>query len=476
MPALPFIGRQVELERLLETTQKRTASFIVVRGRRRIGKSRLIEEFAKHFTHFYSFVGLPPDKGTTAGQQLEEYCRQMAREFHTPFAPYQDWSDALWAVGERVQQGKVLLFFDEISWMGSRDPNFLGKIKNAWDQRFKKNARLVFVVCGSASSWIEENLLRSTGFVGRISFTMTLEELPLWDCDRFWQDGIAAYERFKILSVTGGIPRYLEEIDPKRGAEDNIKRLCFTPGGLLVREFEQTFSNLFLRDSEYYKKILEILCDGPRERSAISTLLARSYRGRVTEYLEELQLSGFVARDYTWSLKSGKPLKLSRFRLKDNYMRFYLKYIQQDLEKINQGGFVFTSLTSLPEWLGIMGLQFGNLVLNSRHQLHRLMRLSPDEIVSDNPFFQHKTDRQAGCQIDYLIHTKFDCLYVCEIKLSRNEIGADIIPEVKAKIAALSRPKSMSSRPVLIHVNGVSEEVSESGYFAHIIDASRLLS
>lgn len=130
-----FVGRQAELERLIETTHKRTASFIVVRGRRRIGKSRLIQEFAKEFSHYYAFVGLPPGKDTTAKSQLDEFSRQLARQFHRDPVQYQDWSDALWILGERVQTGKVLLLFDEISWMGSKDPSFLGKIKNAWDQQ-----------------------------------------------------------------------------------------------------------------------------------------------------------------------------------------------------------------------------------------------------------------------------------------------------------------------------------------------------
>jgi uncharacterized protein len=470
-----FIGRQAELERLVETTQKRSASFIVVRGRRRIGKSRLIEEFAKGFAKYHVFAGLPPEKHTTAKHQLDEFARQMARQFHTASAQYQDWSDALWAVGERVQTGKVLLFFDEISWMGSKDPTFLGKIKNAWDQQFKKNDRLVFVVCGSASSWIEENLLSSTGFVGRISYTLTLEELPLPDCNRFWPDSIAAYEKFKILSVTGGVPKYLEEIDPKRGAEENIKRLCFTRGGFLVEEFEQVFSDVFLRDSEFYKKILEILCAGAKEMPAIKRLLTGNQHGRVSEYLRELELAGFVTRDHTWNLKNGTDARLSRFRLKDNYLRFYLKYVKKNLGKIDRDGYALKSLTSLPEWPGIMGLQFENLVLNNRRQLHGLLRLSPGEIVNENPFYQHKTARQPGCQIDYLIQTKFDTLYVCEVKFSRNEITSAIIPEMRAKIGALSRPRGMSCRPVLIHVNGVSEEVTDSDYFAHIVDMGGLL-
>src|SRR5260370_1020909 len=193
-----FIGRQAELEPPDETTQKRSASFIVVRGRRPIGKRRMIEEFAKGFANYYVFAGLPPEKHMTAKHQLDEFDRQMARQFHTASAQYQDWSDALWAVGERVQTGKVLLFFDEISWMGSKDPTFLGKIKNAWDQQFKKNDRLVFVVCGSASSWIEENLLSSTGFIGRISYTLTPEELPPPDRNPFWPPSIAPSDKFRL--------------------------------------------------------------------------------------------------------------------------------------------------------------------------------------------------------------------------------------------------------------------------------------
>jgi hypothetical protein len=133
-----------------------------VKGRRRVGKSRLIQELAKQFDHYYVFAGLLPEKNTTAEHHLSEFCRQISRQFHIAQAQYQGWSDALWAVAERVQSGKTLLFFDEISWMGSKDPTFLGKIQNSWDQRLKNNYILVFVVCGSASSWIEESLLSNT--------------------------------------------------------------------------------------------------------------------------------------------------------------------------------------------------------------------------------------------------------------------------------------------------------------------------
>lgn len=470
-----FVGRQPELERLKQATLKKTASLIVVKGRRRVGKSRLIEEFAANFDHFYAFEGLPPRKDATQQDQLDEFSRQMAEQFKTPVAQYRDWGDILWAVGERVPKGKVLLFFDEISWMGSKDPDFLGKIKNAWDQRFKKNDRLVFVVCGSASAWIEDNMLLNTGFAGRISFALTLEELPLPDCNRFWPAGISAHEKFKVLSVTGGIPKYLEEIDPKRSAEENIKRLCFMRGGLLVEEFDQIFADIFLRNSKAYRQILEMLCSGPKEMGQLKRELTGDGHGRIAEYLRELELAGFIARDYTLNLKTGNDARLSRFRLKDNYVRFYLKYIAKSRSKIERDNYAVKSLASLPEWPTIIALQFENLVLGNRRALHRMMGLAPEEIVNDNPFYQRKTARHAGCQIDYLIQAKFGTAYVCEIKFSTNAIGSSVIQEVQAKIDALSLPRGVSCRPVLIHVCGVTQELVDSDYFAHIVDMSELL-
>jgi AAA+ ATPase superfamily predicted ATPase len=470
-----FIGREVELQRLLELTKKNTASFIIVKGRRRIGKSRLIQEFSKYFNYYYSFTGLPPARGTTATHQLDEFSRQISSQFKISKARYDDWSDALWAVGERLQSGKALLFFDEISWMGFKDPTFLGKIKNLWDLQLKKNDKLVFIVCGSASAWIEKNILSSTSFVGRISFTLTLEELPLPDCTKFWPKNISAYEKFKILSITGGIPKYLEEINPKQSAEDNIKRLCFVKGGFLVEEFNQIFSDLFMRKTKFYKQITKILSTGPKEQNEIHKALDLKRHGRISEYLWELEEAGFIARDHTWHVKTGEDSELSRYRLKDNYLRFYLKYIEKNLGKINRNTFALKTLTSLPEWYTIMGLQFENLVLNNRKDIHKILGVKPEEIISENPFFQRRTNRQPGCQIDYMIQTKYNTLYICEIKFSKNEINNSIIKEIQSKIDAIKYPKGFSCRPVLIHVNGISSDVAESDYFSDIIDMGELL-
>lgn len=470
-----FVGREREIKRLKELKDKKTASFILVKGRRRIGKSRLIEEFSQSFDYFYSFAGLPPDEKTTAKEQLGEFSRQIAREFKTAHADYHDWSDAFWAVGERVQKGKILLLLDEISWMASKDDTFLGKIKNFWDLQLKNNDQLMFIICGSASAWIEKNILSHTGFVGRISYTLTLEELPLHDCSEFWPANIAAYEKLKILAVTGGIPKYLEEINPKWSAEENIKKLCFSKGGFLVNEFDRMFSDIFLRKSRFYRSIIEALSDGAKEQTAIAETLDIEHRGRISDYLWELEEAGFIQRDYAWNLKTGQDTKLSQYRLSDNYIRFYLKYIDKNQTKIKRNAFEFKSMTSLPEWNSIMGFSFENCVLNNRKILLHYLNILSEDVICENPFFQRKTSRSSGCQIDYMIQTKFSTLYVCEIKFSKSAIGLSIIEEVQKKIDAIALPRGFSCRPVLIHVNGVTEEVTESDYFSAIIDFSCFL-
>ena len=116
--------------------------------------------------------------------------------------------------------------------MAHYDPLFAGMLKGAWDDRFKKHPNLVFVLCGSVSTWIKDNILEDGSFYGRRSLDIVVPELPAAECVKFW--GAAAErtdvrEIVDVLSVTGGVPRYLEEIDSGASADENVRRLCFLP-------------------------------------------------------------------------------------------------------------------------------------------------------------------------------------------------------------------------------------------------------
>lgn len=471
-----FVGRTSELQLLKKHMNKSTASFIVVRGRRRIGKSRLIEEFGKDYT-FLAFSGIPPNEKTTAQSQRDVFSQQLGEKIGLSGITSDDWAGLFVLLAKETQKGKVVVLFDEISWMGSHDPDFLGKLKNAWDMGFKKNPNLMLVLCGSASAWIEKNILSNTGFVGRISYTLTLKELLLSEIKAFWksQKHISAKEILKIASVIGGVPKYLEEIEVKQDADWNIQQLCFSAGGMLVHEYTHMFSTLLLRESEIYTEVLQSLVKGPKEVKQIAEDIGYSLSGRLSEYLTELELSGFITRDYTWSIKTGYDKKLNKYRLSDNYTRFYLKFIAKHKDKITRNDWHVKSLQSLPGWNSILGLQFENLVLNNRELIHQHIGLKAEQIIASNPFFQNKTSRQRGCQIDYMIQTQHDCLYVCEIKWSHQPIGLQVITEVEEKIQRLKRPKQFSCRPVLLYCGELSDALKQEDYFLHTIDIAALL-
>lgn len=477
MPNSFFVGRSRELDRLQSLRDKKAASLAVIRGRRRIGKSRLVKEFAKNI-RCLSFAGLPPTRKTTAQSQRNVFAEQLSSQLQVPKLEATDWSALFSFLARETKQGPVVILLDEISWMGSKDADFLGRLKHAWDEEFKENPELILILCGSVSAWIEENILHSTGFMGRLSLVLDLEELSVPECNELLMAmGFrgSAYEKFKILSVTGGIPRYLEEIKPEWPADENIKALCFLKEGVLFREFKEIFLDIFARRSQIYHHIVENLVDGDREFSEILTHLRRQKGGRLSDYLSALVLSGFVKRDFTWSIKGAKESRLSHYRLSDNYLRFYLKYIEPNRNRIEGRHFEGLPLSTLVGIDAIMGFQFENLVLNNRDFIWKKLHLYPADIVSNNPYFQREQLRKKSCQIDYLIQTKTNVLYACEVKFSKQEIKLSVIDDMQQKIQAFHLPKGFSILPVLIHVNGVSDALLDRGYFSHIIDFKDLL-
>ncbi len=470
---VPFYGRERELSILHETLDSRVARLIVLRGRRRIGKSRLAEKFGECFDLHLTFVGLPPEEGVNDEIQRRHFANDLERQTKQHSIRFDDWDFLLSNLGQITQKGKVLIVLDEINWMGCLDPAFLGKLKTAWDLYFKKNPHLVMLLSGSMSAWIEKHILRSTGFFGRIALDIVLHELPLHQCSHFWrpyEKNIAPSEKFKILSITGGVPLYLESINPKISAEENIRRLCFRKEGLLFIEFERIFSDVFGSRAPFYKKIIMSLMQGPQNQKKMFESLGVEKSGVYSDYLDELVKTGYIARDYTWKIDSNKMnpnsfSKLSHYRLCDNYLRFYLRYIEPSKHNILQDRDI------LPVgWTSIMGLQFENLVLNNRHKLHDLLNIRPADIRIDNPYFQKGTKLSPGVQIDYMIQTRFNVLYLCEIKFYRERIGTEIIKEMDKKMKALKIPRGYSVLPVLIHVNGVTAELEEQEFFSHIID------
>lgn len=466
-----FIGRKPELERLEALYTKKKPSLVVVKGRRRIGKSRLITEFSRRYgtNTYWSFAGLAPEHGISSQQQRDNFARQLAWMLKIPPMTFQDWSDAFEHLSLHIKPGDIILF-DEISWMGSNDITFIPKLKAWWD---KQSTPVLVVFCGSVSTWIEDNILNSTAFFGRVNLTISLEPLSIPDSAKFLRKlrmQLSHYDMYKLLSIVGGVPWYLEQFNPSFTANDNIKQLAFEKTGLLVTEFDRIFHDLFNGKGATYKKILDSLSDGARTLSEIRQSIQFAHSGTLSQMMEHLIVAGFIIKQPLWSFKTAKPLKQSLYRISDPYMRFYLNVIEPNLSIIKEGGFDQVPLSTMPGFDTHMGLQLEALLLQNRKLLLEKLGVSAVDVVRSGPYRQTRTTTQAGCQIDYLIQTKTNSLFICEFKFKRREISSDIIGEMQEKLSRLKTPKGFAKIAVLFHLSGVSASVATSPYFYRIVD------
>lgn len=472
-----FFGRESYLEELEALWRKSVSSLVTCRGRRRIGKSTLIAEFARRSkARFIEIIGEAPRAGMRNADQLRTFEKQLRVKAGYTGGAIADWFDAFRALDSVLNGRKTVVLLDEISWMGQYDGNFAGELKTAWDTLFKKHDRLVLVLCGSVSTWISENILNNTGFVGRASLNITVKELPIDACVRFWgakAPRMAAREILDVLSVTGGIPRYLEEVDPSLSANENIRRLCFTPHALLRDDFSKIFGTVFGENAEVKRSILLALSAAPLGVSELSEKIGYAKSGRLCAHLEELKIAGFVSEDVGLNPATGRPAKLAKFRVSDNYTRFFMKYIAPNGRLIDEGAFAFQTLDALDGWNSILGIQFENLVINNLPLL--LPKLGMDRILlkSAAPYSQRPTVRRAGCQIDLLLQSE-KTLCVVEIK-RRREIGVEVEKEVAAKVKALSVPKDVTVRTALVYEGHLSPQVDARGYFDAIVSIGEII-
>ena len=306
-----------------------------------------------------------------------------------------------------------------------------------------------------------------------------LRELSLPECAEFWKPALADLaprEVFDVLSVTGGVPRYLEEVDPGLPAEENIRRLCFKKEGELFKDFDAIFNPMFGAGVLERRRILEMLADGPLSGAEMSQKLGLDRNGMLSDRLRELEEGGFIDSDPSLNPETGKEARVSRDRLRDNYTRFYLKYVMPRKSLIERGAYRFASLSALPEWNAVMGLQFENLIVNNAMDVATLMGIGNTTIESAAPYRNVRKTRNGksrGCQIDLLVQTP-KTAYVVEVK-RRNEIGPEVEEEVRERMRRLPLRAGMSKRPVLVYDGRLDPVVEGSGFFAAIIPGRKLL-
>ena len=475
-----FFGREEQIGQLEELLRKRTASLVTCRGRRRIGKSTLIEVFARRAgCRFIKIEGRRPLQSLSNADELMTFAQQLADQTAAETTPPANWMEAFRQLNSHILDSEnTVVLLDEVSWLAHYDKCFADDLKIAWDNLFKKHDRLIFVLCGSVSSWLRDNIIDCGAFMGRRSLDIIVKELPLADCVKFWgraASRINAREIIDVLSVTGGIPRYLEEIDPSLSAEENIRRLCFRPNSVLRTDFDEMFSDVITRQPTFTASVMRTLVEGSRGVTEIANALGLEKGGRITDALSQLEEAGIVASDCGKNPESGKDARAVRYRLRDNYSRFYLKYIEPEKSAIDSGAFSLGSLDRLDGWDSVMGLAFENLVVNNLRELVVPLGFGSALLTSAAPYRRaaSRDGARDGVQVDLLVQAR-RAICIVEIKRQR-EIGREVIDEVAEKVRRVPHRDGISVRTALVYEGHLAPIVEADGYFDAVIPFSRLL-
>jgi len=284
---------------------------------------------------------------------------------------------------------------------------------------------------------------------------------------------ISLVDILDVLSVTGGVPRYLEEVIPSMSAAENIRRMAFAPNSILRKDFDEMFSDVITQVPKDTARVLESLADGPLTGAEVAAKLGVAKNGRIAMALLQLVESGLVSRDIGKNPETGEEIRERRYRLSDNYVRFYLKCVRPAARTIDAGAFALARLSQLPAWNTHLGLAFENLIINHYRELLPFLHLEDALVYSAAPYSRRATKLDRGFQVDLLLQTRRSQCIV-EVKRQRR-IGVGVIQEVADKVNRVRHAPDCSVRSALVFEGALDDVVVADGYFDAIVPFGKLV-
>jgi len=423
-----FIGRDEEILILEQLTNSRKPEFLVLYGRRRIGKTLLIRHFfEKKNVLFFNVTGA---KDGTLEEQIKHFTKQIAHIFYNdaPLENKENWDDTLEmltnVINKAPKNKRIILFFDELPWMVTRNSRLLQNLDYYWNQYWSNDERIKLIVCGSSASWIINKIINNKGGLhNRVTRTMHLRPFNLYYTKQYLlEQGIRFNDSqlLQIYMVVGGIPYYLSRINKGLSANQIIENLAFSQDCFLLKEFDNLFSALF-EEQGHYIDILRIISQhhsGISQENLLSQL-NKSLQGQGgIDKLNDLEAADFII-----SFKSHFHKRRGKFyKIIDEYTLFYFNWIEpirqtlqeRSLEKGN-----WQEMQNTPSWNNWLGYAFESVCYKHISQIRKKLSISPTAVANSWRYVPIRKSQELGTQIDLLFDRRDDSITLCEIKYSK---------------------------------------------------------
>jgi uncharacterized protein len=427
-----MIGRKEEIETLISLKQSNQSAFAAVYGRRRIGKTYLIRQvFEDTFT--FKVTGIA---NVELLQQLANFHGALVNYFpeleDEPVA--KDWFQAfqqLIKALEASDEPRKILFLDELPWLDNTKSYFIAALEHFWNSWASARPDILLIVCGSSASWMINNLINNKGGLhNRVTHQLKLDPFTLAECEDFFKSKSSSYTRYQILQLymaLGGIPFYLEAVKIGKSASQNINDLCFTPKGIMRKEFNNLYASLFKKANKHIN-IIEVLSQKMKgmERDELLKSANLSNNGNTAKILAELEECNFITKYSGF----GQNTRNTIYQLTDFYSLFYIKFIK--FSNVKDKDFWINSIDS-PEIRAWSGYAFEQVCFAHLDEIKKALGISG---VQTNTTAWIGNNGTHKAQVDLVIDRRDQVINLCEAKFSINQFTIDkkYAEELRTKI------------------------------------------
>lgn len=454
-----FLGREKEIL-VLEKEYNRDSGFVVIYGRRRIGKTTLIKQFIKSKTAFYFLATKEVES-----QSMKRFAGVIARTTGNSVmqkAAFSDWLDLFQAVADYKPNEKKVLVIDEFPYLVKVNDSFPSILQNAWDE-ILKDSNVMLILCGSLISMMKKHALSyESPLYGRRTAQMRIAPLPFTTV--YENQKLSFEEAAEQYSITGGVPKYMEFFSDGQPLYEQIKENVLSKNGFLYEE-----PNFLLTDEVQvptnYFSIIKVIADGNHKLGTIAGILGLE-TSALTPYLKTLSELGFIEKQVPVTEKNAEKTRKGLYFISDNFLRFWFRYVypyKGELELDNTQ----ISLDELDKDFKEKFVAFAYEDICKEI----FARLCSDKAIDFTPSkigSYWLNDKSGNTQIDVMaVDTVNKRLFAGECKYHNQPVDADVYFELVKKVDNSSEIKSAFKGYTVIY--GV---FSKSGFTSRMTDIS----
>lgn len=480
-----LIGREKEIKKLNELYHSEDAELIALYGRRRVGKTYLIDEVFRDRLNF-RHAGLSPIdsekdnvKAHLMKDQLTHFFRSLTIQGYKGKKTPESWLEAFYMLEDLLVEKykgneRIVVFLDEMQWLDTPKAKFMTGFEAFWNGWACHRKNLMVIVCGSSSSWILTNIINNHGgLYGRVTFEIKLKPFTLRECEQFLSSKEICMSRYDVIQaymMVGGIPYYLRYFNKRLSLAQNINEIFFADEAPLKDEFNRMFASLF-KNAEPIKQIIKAIASKNKgiTRKELSEITGVTDSGEVSR-----QLNALIAGDFIIKYKSfGDNKRDEIYKLVDPFSYFYLTFLDKSSDNRNIDWINIEDSSRVLSW---KGYAFENVCWNHIHQIK--MALQIGGVSTTEALWSKRGDENTrGTQIDLIIVRKDNVVHMCEIKFYNDEFEVDkdyhLILERRKKILREQIPKRATIHNTLITTYGL-RKTNYFGDFVHVVTIDQL--